>query len=475
MAVFSLTVLFVLLSDAESDQVFERSLVFCFGYFGVGVSWVQVSIHQFGLPVFAFSAAMTVAFVLVVSLVPALMLWFARRYIPCPRRLFLLILLPATWVLSEWVRSWLFTGFPWLALGYSQIDSPLGGVATVLGTYGVSAVISVIAGALALFWIEKRNATKLSLSILTPILLISFWLSFVSWTSPKGEPFNVAIVQGNVAQALKWEPEQRQKTLDLYWNLSEPLWDDVDVIIWPETALPAFAHDLQEYLDAVNAQANQTQTDILIGLPVANAKTGEYFNSLISFGPREDGEMDIYHKRHLVPFGEYLPLKKWLDPILVFLKIPMSNFSRGESEQALISSSRHQIGVSICYEDVFGEEVISAMPQADFLVNVSNDAWFGNSLAPHQHLEMARMRALETGRFLVRSTNTGISAVIDPKGNVIDRIPQFETNTLVSTIQAYSGTTPYAFLGNWPVVIFTFASLVLLALRTKFLARGENA
>lgn len=467
LAFISLTGFFVLLVRTPEARIFKCCLLFFLGYFGIGVSWVQVSIHQFGLPVFAFSAAMTVLFVLVVALVPTLLFFMANRFLRYTLRFNLLLLFPAVWMLSEWVRSWLFTGFPWLAVGYSQIDSPLGGYATVLGTYGTSWIVALLAGVLAVMILQGRAALRLAALIGLPVIVLAVWLQQVSWTSPKGAPFSIAMVQANVAQAIKWLPEQRQKTLDQYREMSEALWAEADVIVWPETALPAFAQEILPYLGEVRQKAIETQTDILIGLPTAATEGDAYFNSVISLGALKDKDMDVYHKRHLVPFGEYLPLRALLDPILDFLQIPMSNFSSGEAEKALIATSRHQVGISICYEDVFGEEVISGLPEADYLVNVSNDAWFGDSFAPHQHLEMARMRALETGREMIRATNTGISAVVDHKGKLRDQIPQFESAVLVSSLQAYQGTTPYAYLGNLPVVIFALGLLMLLWFRRR--------
>lgn len=469
-AILSLAVLFYLCLETSPGKSFITGLIYGLGYFGVGISWVQISIHQFGLPVLAFSVSVTIIFVLVIAIFPALTSWCAARYFMVSRRIKLLILLPVLWVIFEWVRSWLFTGFPWLTLGYSQIDSPLSGVGTVAGVYGISLFTAVSAGVVALLWVERQAAFKRAFMILLPVWAGAFVLKGIDWTQPEGEFIKVALIQGNVPQEVKWLPSHKQQTLDLYRELSTPFWGVSDLIIWPETALPGFAHELMEYLGSLKRHSETSGTDILIGLPVADPQTGRYYNALISLGPDRDKGMSIYRKRHLVPFGEYLPLEALLDPVLDFLHIPMSRFSPGDAQQARIETTNYQVGVSICYEDVFGEEVITGLPEADFLVNVSNDAWFGNSLAPHQHLEMARMRSLETGRYLVRSTNTGISAIIDQKGRVTERASQFEVATLTSVIRAYSGATPYVVFGNLPVVILCFITVAWLATR----ARGET-
>ena len=474
-AIISLTVLFYLCLDQSPARSFKIGLAYGLAYFGVGISWLQISIHQFGLPVLAFSILMTILFVLMIAVFPAFTTYFTSRFFPSSspsnnknnNKLKLLLIYPAFWVIFEWVRSWLFTGFPWLTVGYSQIDSPLAGLGTVTGIYGVSFAVAISAGALVLFWREKRAVLILCLSILLPLWTGSFFLKNIEWTTAKEGEVNVAIVQGNIAQEIKWLPEQKQITLDLYSDLSEPYWDKVDLIIWPETALPAFAHDIPEFINNLKARAETSKTDIMLGLPFADPKTGKYYNSMISLGE----EINIFKKHHLVPFGEYLPMKKFLDPILQFLEIPMSDFSKGEEEKTLIKTSKYDIGISVCYEDVFGEEVIKGLPEADFLVNVSNDAWFGDSLAPHQHLEMARMRALETGRYLVRSTNTGVSAIIDQKGLITHSAAQFEVATLSANIKAFSGSTPYVRFGNMPIIILCFLIVAGCSIRV----RGETS
>jgi len=465
-AILSLAVLFYLCLENIPARSFKIGLAYGLAYFGVGISWLQISIHQFGLPVLAFSVLMTILFVLLIAVFPAFTTYATSRFFPSNNKKKLLLIYPALWVIFEWIRSWLFTGFPWLTVGYSQIDSPLAGLGTVTGIYGVSFAVAISAGVMVLLWLEKRSALILSLSLLLPLWTGSFFLKNVDWTASEDDDVSVAIMQGNVAQEIKWLPEQKQITLDLYSDLSEPYWDKVNLIIWPETALPAFAHDIPEFINDLKARAETSETDIMLGLPFADPKTGKYYNSMISLG----NEVNVFKKHHLVPFGEYLPLKKFLDPILQFLEIPMSDFSKGEEEKTLIKTSKYDIGISVCYEDVFGEEVIKGLPEADFLVNVSNDAWFGDSLAPHQHLEMARMRALETGRYLVRSTNTGISAIIDQKGLITHSAAQFEVATLSANIRIFSGATPYVRFGNMPIIILCFLILAGCFIR----ARGET-
>jgi apolipoprotein N-acyltransferase len=267
------------------------------------------------------------------------------------------------------------------------------------------------------------------------------------------------VVQGNVPQHLKWRDEERAATLERYLGLTRAHWD-ADLVVWPETAVPAFAHRARDFLADLAVEAEAHGATVLLGIPYADLGSGRYYNSVLALGR---GEPALYHKRHLVPFGEFVPLSSVLGRVLDLLNAPMSDFSSGPRDQPPLLADGVRVGVSICYEDAFGEEVILALPAATLLVNVSNDGWFGDSIAPHQHLEIARLRARETGRDLVRATNTGISALMDHRGQVRGRSPQFEPHVLRGEVQPRTGTTPYARLGNLPVVAGAIALLALAA------------
>ena len=239
-------------------------------------------------------------------------------------------------------------------------------------------------------------------------------------------------------------------------GLSESYWDS-DIIVWPETAIPAFYHQAKHFIKSLDAVAELHDMALLTGIPYKDMDKKKIFNSILLLG-KEEG---LYHKHHLVPFGEYLPLDKLLRPLLYFLKIPMSDFSPETNEPEPLVTKKASIGVTICYEDAFGKEVIKTLPQATLLLNVSNDAWFGDSIAPHQHLQIARMRALETGRYLLRATNTGISAVINEKGKIIARSPQFTADALSANVLTFQGTTPYVITGNWTIVISCLMIVIL--------------
>ncbi len=452
LAVLAPALLFALWLQVSPRQALVRGYLFGVGMFGVGVSWVFVSMYENGGVGLAMSLFLTSVFVLFLSLFPAVLGYGLARLLPWPhpaaQRLKLLLLFPVGWVLWEWVRGWFFTGFPWLALGYSQIDGPLAGIAPVLGVYGVSLAAALSAGWLVLLlcggWVW-RSAAALGLAIVWGGAVA---LNNLSWVQPIGQPLKVSLLQGNIPQDLKWLWDLRDPTLELYTNLTRASWDS-DLIVWPETAVPALYHEVADFFDSLAAEANQHGSALLMGVIYQEPNDGPYYNSVVSVGgatPRQ-----FYHKRHLVPFTEYLPLEGVLGGLVKFMQVPMSDFSAGDNAAPLAVAGQ-RVGISICYEDAFGEETIEALPEATLLVNVTNDAWFGHSIAPQQHLQMARMRALEAGRPLLRATNTGLTAVMDERGRVLSQAPQFEVYALHDTVQPMQGLTPYGRFGNMPVV-----------------------
>ncbi len=454
-SILSLAGLFRLWEGVPPRRALWRGWLYGLGMFGIGVSWVQVSIHQFGLPVLAFSASVTAAFVAFLALYPALIGWLVNRLFPTSGPSRVLLALPALWVLGEWLRGWSFTGFPWLHLGYSQIDGPLAGLAPVLGVYGVSLAGAMCASLICAI-VSGHGGRRYLIGLV--LLVAGTWaLRQVAWTMPASGFIPVALLQGNVAQAIKWEPSERERSIARYMGLMAPHWGRA-LVVWPETAIPEFYSPAAPYAERLRLLSAESGTDLLIGVPYRDVRGGDYYNAVVSVGHGAG----VYRKRHLVPFGEYMPFRWLLGRVLDFLDIPMSSFTAGRSGQPLLRAAGQAIGVSICYEDVFGEELIETLPEAGLLVNVSNDAWFGDSLAPHQHLEMARMRALEAGRFLLRATNTGISAVIDPKGTIHARSRQFAADALSAEVRAYQGATPYVTMGNGAVILMV-ASMVLTA------------
>ena len=452
----ALAVLVAVLHTATPARGAWLGWLFGMGQFSAGVSWVYISVYFYGGDA-GLSLSLLVMMLLVayLSLFPALMAWLVSRCRTSAAGRYLLIF-PAAWFLSEWMRSWVFTGFPWLNLGYSQIESPLAGYAPLLGAYGIGWLTALSAGALALL-VSGRPPRRIA-AIMTLLLVWSagFGLAQIEWTQKTGQPFDIAIVQGNIPQDLKWKPEQQALTLETYVALTrEHL--DVDLVIWPETAIPSFYDQVEHsFIQPLAANLAQENVSLITGIPMLDREKWDYYNAIISL--EQPGE--AYRKVHLVPFGEYLPLRDWLASVLDFLPIPEADFNSGELDQPLLHAAGYPFGASICYEIAFGEQLIHALPEAAYLVNVSNDAWFGDSLAPHQQLEMARMRAREVERYLLRATNTGISAVIDERGEIVVRSQQFVAESIRSQVQPRAGATPYVRVGNLPLIIA--AALVLL-------------
>jgi apolipoprotein N-acyltransferase len=438
-----IALLFHLLYTAHRPARAARlGYAFGLGLLGPGVFWLRISIDQFGGVPSWMALLFTLLFIagvaLFFALAGALSAWLR---VGRGRGFFMLVAAPLAWLLAELLRAYLFTGFPWLSLGYSQIDLPPAGFAPLLGVFGVGLLVSLSAGLLNLW------RSPWALPLLGVLWLTGYGLAGMDWTRARGEPLPVALVQGNVPQSQKWLPSQFLPSLARYRKLSDQA-PEARLLVWPETAIAAFDDRVRDsVLDPLAMQMWGRGADLLAGI-VARAPDGRYFNAMLGLGI---SGRQAYYKRHLVPFGEYLPLRPLLQPLLDFLSIPMSHFSPGDGRGRTLRLAGYRVGVDICYEDAFGDEVIQALPRAAFLVNASNDAWFGDSLAPHQHLQIARMRALETGRWLLRATNTGITALIGPHGRVRQRLPQFRAGVLRGRIQPMQGATPYVRWGDAPL------------------------
>ena len=470
LAILSSAVLIHLWRDASPRFAFIYAYLYGLGMFSVGTGWLHISINLFGGVNLVGAILLTFLFILFIALFPGLAGYlFARLNKKTYPKLSVLLLAPACWVLLEWIRSWIFTGFPWLNIGYSQIDSALNGLGPVAGVFGISFAVMFTAGTLVII-LKETLMNRVLISALVIVLWTTSWLvSKHEWTKPTGDTLTVALVQGAVPQQLKWTAEMLVPTLERYLELTTPHLGH-DLIIWPEAAIPALYDQVEPYIKKLQEMSKANNSALITGIPFKDKTTGDYFNSVVML----DDQVSFYFKRHLVPFGEYLPLDAYLRKIVDSLNIPVSDFSSGPDSAPVITSNNISIGISICYEDVFGEEVIEALPEADILVNVSNDAWFGDSSAPHQHMQMARMRAAESGRYLLRSTNTGITAIINEKGKVIDSIPQFTPATLTGNAVLFEGMTPYARTGNYPVVIFIILILVVIGTLHKLIPPGKQ-
>ena len=407
------------------------------GLFGAGVSWVFVSLNQFGGLAAPFAAFATLAFCAFLALFPAAA-GGLQAMVPAGPVARVLLVIPALWTATEWVRGSILTGFPWLAVGSAAPGWPLAGLAPLGGMYACSLALAVAAG---LAWcIVRRHALVPSVVALTILVAGGEMLRRVEWTSPAGT-LGVALLQGNIPQEMKFRPDRYTKTLETYIGMVEQARSPL--VVMPETAIPRFL-DLVDpvHLARLEGAARRNGGDLLLGIPVRTAPD-TYLNSVVTLGASPSQR---YDKSHLVPWGEFVPPGfRW---VMRQMSIPLSDFTRGSEQPAPLRVAGAKVAVSVCYENAFGEEVARQLPEATLLVNVSNVAWFGDSLAPAQHLQIARLRAVETGRSHLTATNTGITAAIERDGSVAARLPQFQPGMIERSVALYTGATPYVRVGD---------------------------
>lgn len=459
MAMVSLFLLLWVLRQLSPAKAAYAGYGFGLGYFGHGVYWVYFSIHHFGHAPLWLAVLIMLGMVAILAIYIGLLTYLLNRFFTQNTAVRYLLAFPSLALGLEVLRGVLFTGFPWLSLGYSQIDTWLSGWAPVVGVLGVSWVVLLTAGSLACVVFSTQIRTKVMAVLLAAVFWVAGWgLTMVSWVKPAGEPINVALLQGNVPQEIKWLRSFQRINNAIYTKMTEQQ-SDVDLIVWPETSVPVFYHGVKDSLMVELQQlALKHQADIIVGLPVMLDGVNGYFNGLHSVQYPDV----FYLKRHLVPLGEYMPLKPFSTIILDFLKIPLSDFSAGDSQQPLLTGAGYSFASSICYEDVFQQSSIDGLPEAAYLVNVSNDTWFGDTIAPYQHLQMARMRALESGRYMLRATNTGLTVIMNEHGRIVKQAPMFKRFSLQGEITPLKGATPFVEGGWWLIFIFTIM-LVLLS------------
>ncbi len=457
----SLALLFALCARAASPRrAAACGFAWGLGCFLAGVSWVYVSMHDVGGMAAPIAVLATLLFCALLAVFPAaaagLLRWRMTRR---PWRDALLA--AALWTLAEWARGWVLTGFPWLATGYAQTPpSPLAGYAPLVGVYGVGFAAALLAGLLAFAW--RRSAAVIAM---LAVLAGGAALRPIAWTIPAGAPLSVALLQGNIPQSLKWEPGRARQSLDTYVRLAES--HPAELTVLPETALPLLLADVPD--DVLRRLAGRGA--LLAGVPLHDA--AGYANAAVAFAaPYGSAPPQIYAKSHLVPFGEVVP--PGFNWFLDLMRIPLSDFTPGPPRQAPLAVAGQRLAPNICYEDIFGEQIIAALPAATLLVNMSNTAWFGASLAQPQHLQIARMRALETGRSMLRATNTGMTALIRPDGSVAAALPPFSEGALSVAAQGYAGSTPYARLGNSPTVIVALLLAAILSRRRPAGGAGDD-
>ena len=492
--VASLAALFALWFEARSKR---RAALYGFcwgmGFFLTGVSWLYVSLHEFGNMPAPLAALAILLFCAYLSLFPLLAGLLTRRLqaqLPSFPLLILLGVMPALFVLTEYLRGWFLSGFPWLIVGNSQtpgglLGGPLAGFAPIVGVFGISWLMALSAAAivcciphLAALTVPRLprlpRLSRLRQLGIAAIVIVTWVggiaLQWVPWSVPSGAPVRAALLQGNIPQAAKWRADERAATLDAYLGMVKST--QAKLIVLPETALPTFMDEVpRDYLNALKEHAEQNGGDLIVGVPFAqrlmpSAPLYSYYNSAVSLGVSPSQR---YDKQHLVAFGEFMPPAfSW---VYQWLKIPLAGFTPGAQNQASMRVAGHRVAINICYEDVFGDEIRRPLPDAELLVNVSNMAWYGRSLAADQHAQFSQMRALETSRWMLRATNTGVTAAINERGEIIRALPQFTRAVLEIDAQPRQGITPFVRWGDCPVLL----GIAIMLIGVAFFARKSRA
>ncbi len=462
----------------HKSSVFWGAWCFGFAYFGAGISWVHVSIADFGGVPLVVSIMLMAMLCAYLALFPALLFHllcskFTSKIIP--------LILPLGWLLMEWLRARVLTGFPWLSVAYSQADGPLKHYFPLVGEIGLSALM-VMACISAAYGLISRN--RLFGSI--PLVLLfscSFVLSTLTWTQTTGDIKKIAIVQGNIPQSMRWQPELDQTTIDKYMTLTNQHWD-ADVIIWPEAAVPRLEMLSEPFLKQLDQLASENNTGLITGIVDYNLDTNVAYNSLIALGIDNSENTEPYfyqHKKrfskhHLLPIGEFVPFESLLRPLAPIFDLPMSSFNRGEYVQENLQAGNVNFVPAICFEIAFPKQIAANInAQSEMIVTVSNDAWFGDSHGPHQHMQIAKVRAMEFGLPVVRATNTGVSGILNHKGETLLLLPQFKDASGVAEVQIVKGRTPYYLFGDAPIW-FICALLGILGVFMHFrFAKKQNS
>ncbi len=462
LAPLCLGVLFLCWQTDDARQAARKGFLFGAGLFLTGTYWLYHSIHVLGKAPLALALLLMLGLVAIMGLYHALLGYLVVRGGLQRGPLGWFLGLPFAWILLEWWRGWFLTGFPWLSLGYSQTDTWLGALAPVLGVYGISLAVAVISGGLVALLLGQRQHKILGAAVIVVIWSAAALLGQVRWAEDAGEELSVTIVQAAIPQEQKWLPEMLAPTQDLYVTMTDGHWDS-DLVIWPEAAIPALIAQVDDYLMALRKRMLEQGNTLMLGIIDYEIDRGVYRNTLLVLG----SQVEFYYKRHLVPFGEFFPVPDFVRRWMRLQNLPYTDFAAGRDDQLPLQVNGIKVAPSICYEVAYGNEQRQFLPAASLLVNVSNDAWFGDTIAPHQHLQIARMRAMEARRYLLRATNNGISAVIGSRGELFEVSRQFVPAVIDATVQPLSGETWYVRFGNWPLLLTGLITLLALLLHRR--------
>ncbi|NNM12873.1 MAG: apolipoprotein N-acyltransferase [Gammaproteobacteria bacterium] len=466
-SMLSVAAILFLWQQQTPQQAKVSGFIYGFAAFLIGSYWTYISVGTFG------GAPVWLALIVMLGLVSimaayysglgyVLTRWFSHMRLS---RLTWVFVVAALWTLMEWIRGWFLSGFPWLNLGYLSLDTPIAGYAPLGGVYFCTFVwVFVIASLPSMFSASKTWNIGMGASLIA-LFVSGYFLNQAQWTVDFDNEISVALIQGGVSQDKKWLPEQLPKTMELYARLSVEH-ADADLMVWPEAAIPSVRQNVVQYFNSVKARLGD-DTSLLVGMldRLPNENGDDIYNGLLVIdSDLNTSKEQAYYKDHLVPFGEYFPVPGFIRNWLRMMNLPYSDIKRGGKKQPVLQLNDLQVGAFICYEDAYTDRVNAMLPQAYLLVNISNDAWFGGSLAPHQHLQITRMRALETERPILRATNNGITAVIDKKGNIVSTVEQFKPQVLRAKVQPVKGATPFVMLGNWMIVGLCLLFLLFIKL-----------
>lgn len=455
LAILGTAYLFAVWHAATPRRAAWSGFLFTAGTFLAGTYWLYHSVYEIGRAPIVLTIFVIVIIAAVMGTYTAVLGYVLTRWVRLHGALRWLLVLPSAIALIEWFRGWFLSGFPWLALGYTQTDAPLAAIAPLGGVYAVTFVVALTAGALVAFLFGTSRDRIAAGGALVAVWILGFALWNHEWTQPTGAPVTVAIVQGAVPQEMKWDQGQFEATLTLYRDLTVPHLG-AKIIVWPESALAAPVHMLGGFLGPEWDTTKRAGSTLVLGQLRRDPRREIYYNAVLALGD----EPQWYAKRRLVPLAEFFPVPQWMRDWLKGMELPYSGFEAGGDSQPALDAGGQKLGVTICYEDAYASDQLAVLRDATLLVNVTNDAWFGDSTAAHQHLQITRMRALEAGRTMLRAANDGISAIIGPDGRVTSTLPRFQPGVLTGSVQPRVGLTPYARFGNWPVIVLSLAILL---------------
>lgn len=456
-------ILLFIWKNKSPTQTLWTGWLFGLGFFGTGASWVAISMYRFGNASIPLTILITFLFISFLALFPAMLGYVFGKFskkLSEPKKC--LLLFPALWVVWECARSVLFTGFPWLLLGYTQLTTPLKGLSPLIGVYGLSLIVTVFSGTLVLLATSQEKKIKIISFVLILGLTGLGWIfKNHAWTKPIGLPIKTSLIQGNIPQEIKWDASYILRTIAVYKNLTLSHLSST-LIVWPEGAMPIYANNANNFIQKLGKIAKNHHSNIIFGVPIQDNQNQEkYYNGLLLIGDNQ-GQ---YLKRHLVPFGEYTPLVSIFKKAMSYFNIPMSAFSAGPKNQTALIVNHIRIAPFICYEIAFPNQVLNAAENSELLMTLSDDSWFGKSIALSQHMQMAQMRSLETGRYQVLSTNTGITVFISPFGKIIKGAPIDQQTVITDNVQPMTGKTPLMMWHYYPVMgIIVLMFLVILFL-----------